>query len=214
MASDPRILSFDTSAAHCAAVLYQGGRILARARREMAKGQAEALMPMLEEVSGGFDFDAIAVCTGPGNFTGIRIAVAAARGLALSRRVPAVGVSVLESLAPATGTALVLADARQGSLYSQMFRDGAADGAPRLTDAEEIAQAAPQDWQVVGHRAAEMAERLGTTDWREVDHADLAAIARIAEARIAAGEVTRPAPLYLRAADAAPSSDPVPALLE
>lgn len=187
--------------------------MLAHAREEMSKGQAERLMPMLSDVSDGFAVDALAVCTGPGNFTGIRIAVAAARGLALSRGIPAVGVSALESLAPLQGEALVVADARQGRLYSQLFRDGQAVNAPDMLEIDEIAQAAPQCWHIVGHRAEEVAERLGSTDWREAPHADLGAIARLADGRIAAGTVERPAPLYLRPADAAVPSEAPPTLL-
>ena len=95
MRPDPTILAFDTSAAHCAAALLCAGKIEVRVD-EMARGQAEHLMPMLEEVLAAqgltwADLDAIGVGTGPGNFTGIRISVAAARGLALGLGIPAVG---------------------------------------------------------------------------------------------------------------------------
>ncbi|MEO1027236.1 MAG: tRNA (adenosine(37)-N6)-threonylcarbamoyltransferase complex dimerization subunit type 1 TsaB, partial [Pseudomonadota bacterium] len=80
-----------------------GGRIVAERYEEMKKGQAERLFPMLEAVLGEVgavweELDAIGVGTGPGNFTGIRIAVSAARGLSLSLDVPAVGVSGFEAL--------------------------------------------------------------------------------------------------------------------
>src|SRR5690606_33266093 len=95
--SDALILAFDTSAAYCAAVLLSGGTILAARHEEMLRGQAERLMPMLEEMLaaqgiGWRDVAAFAVGTGPGNFTGLRVAVAAARGLALSTGRPAFGV--------------------------------------------------------------------------------------------------------------------------
>ncbi|PJE34371.1 tRNA (adenosine(37)-N6)-threonylcarbamoyltransferase complex dimerization subunit type 1 TsaB, partial [Pseudooceanicola lipolyticus] len=88
MASDPTILAFDTSAAHCAAALLSGDRLLASHAEAMSRGQAERLLPLLEDMLdraglGWRDLDAIGVGTGPGNFTGIRIAVSAARGLAL-----------------------------------------------------------------------------------------------------------------------------------
>ena len=94
MRPDPTLLAFDTSAAHCAAALLIAGKIHTRID-EMARGQAEHLMPMLEEVLAAHglawrDLDAIGVGTGPGNFTGIRISVAAARGLALGLGCPLV----------------------------------------------------------------------------------------------------------------------------
>lgn len=104
MRPEPAILAFDTSAAHCAAALLSGDRLLALRTEPMEKGQAERLMPLLEEVLaegslGWADLDALAVGTGPGNFTGVRIAVAAARGLALALGKPALGVSRFEALA-------------------------------------------------------------------------------------------------------------------
>ena len=95
---DPVVLGFDTSAAHCAAALLRGDAILAHRHEEMGKGQAERLFPLLEDLlsEAGLtwrDLHVIGVGIGPGNFTGIRIAVAAARGLALSLGIPAIGIS-------------------------------------------------------------------------------------------------------------------------
>jgi len=120
MASDPLILAFDTSAAHCAAALLSGDRIVISTAEEMTRGQAERLMPLLQELlaEAGFtwqDLSALGVGVGPGNFTGIRIAVSAARGLALGLDVPAVGVSGCEArayLAP-VDTSITIADLHQ-----------------------------------------------------------------------------------------------------
>ena len=100
--ADPTILAFDTSGPHCAAALLLGGKIVAARFEEMPRGQAERLFPMLDEVMGEVgavweELDAIGVGIGPGNFTGIRIAVSAARGLALSLEKPAVSASLFST---------------------------------------------------------------------------------------------------------------------
>ena len=129
MASEPPlILAFDTSAARCAAALVSGGRVLAARDEAMDRGQAERLLPMLEAMLaeagvGWAALDGLAVCTGPGNFTGLRIAVAAVRGLALALGVPAVGVTAFEALAAPAGPS------RGGDRRPQ--GDGVRAGVPR-----------------------------------------------------------------------------------
>jgi tRNA threonylcarbamoyladenosine biosynthesis protein TsaB len=197
-------LAFDTSAAHCAAALLLGERVILR-EEPMEKGQAERLLPLLEEVlaEGGIgwaDLSALAVGTGPGNFTGVRIAVAAARGLALGLRIPAIGVTRLEALAHGLVRPVsVVEDARRGEIYVQNFTlDGpmpaylAAIDAPGEIFARQIGSAAAD--------SLPPAEPL------------VVAIAEIARAR-AADAPARPAPFYLRGPDATPPSDPPPAIL-
>ena len=195
MPPEALILGFDTSAAHCAAALLCGDRLVSSRVEPMEKGQAERLVPMLEEVlaEGGVgwqDLVALAVCTGPGNFTGVRIAVAAARGLALGLGVPAIGVTVLEARAAgADGPVTVVEDARRGEVYVQRFPGGAA----HLASSEAVADVAvgrdiPPRWPVAEAVARVAAGRLGTPQ-------------------------SRPAPFYLREADAALPSEPPPVIL-
>ncbi len=128
----------------------------------MDKGQAERLFALLSELLveagvGWHDLAALAVGTGPGNFTGVRIAVAAARGLALSLGIPAVGVSTLDALALSLPRPTVaILDARRDQVYVQVF--GAAPRPAALLDATASPVIAPGA-TFVGYNARMFAER-------------------------------------------------------
>lgn len=200
------VLAFDTSGPWIDMALLQGDAVLRR-REEMAKGQAERLMPLLGEVlaEGGVawgDLGALGVGTGPGNFTGIRIAVAAARGLALGLGIPAEGVRGPEALALGLGPVTVALPAPRGQVHLA-FGDSLRQADP--------AAPLPAGWpdRIVGP-GRDLLAQPGSTD---IAASPLApGIARIAARRAAPGR-PRPAPVYLRAADAAPPSDPPPAIL-
>ncbi|MFQ1699529.1 tRNA (adenosine(37)-N6)-threonylcarbamoyltransferase complex dimerization subunit type 1 TsaB [Loktanella agnita] len=198
MLPETKLIAFDTSAAHCAAALLLGDRIVTRVD-EMAKGQAEHLMPMLQDMLtaeglGWRDLDGLGVGTGPGNFTGIRIAVSAARGLALGLGKPAIGVNGFEARAFGAGypvTALIPAPRDQ--CYLQDFDAAGAAGKPVLV---------PRSSAVLSHPAApeKSADML------------IGAVARITAAQLDR-PAPRPAPLYVRNADAAPPRDSAPVIL-
>lgn len=176
----------------------------------MARGQAERLMVMLREMldEAGLawtDLDRIGVGTGPGNFTGLRIAVSAARGLALGLRVPAIGVDRFAALgfgAPAPILASV--DARAGRLYLK-----APDAAPRLCEATKLPDLIlPTGCVAVGDAAPAIAAHYGIASAAPL-HPLGTAIARIAAS---APPGARPAPLYIRPPDAGPPREPPPVI--
>jgi len=209
--SDTWVLGFDTSAAHCAAALLYGNTLIESHHEDMEKGQAERLVVMLEELLARHgiswhDLAAIGVGTGPGNFTGIRISVAAARGLALALGIPAIGVTGLEARAYGLPRPLaVVQDARRGEIYVQHFGP---DTPPELTTLEALPKDLAARMPLVGSGAALIAGAMILPEAMPFPEA----IARIAsERRTEKGP--RPAPLYLRAADATPSSDPIPVIL-
>jgi tRNA threonylcarbamoyladenosine biosynthesis protein TsaB len=193
---DSLALGFDTSAAHCAAALLRGDRILGQISKEMTKGQAERLFPLLEGLLAGAgltwrDLDVIGVGIGPGNFTGIRIAVAAARGLALSLGIPAIGVTATEAASlDLPRPCRIVLPLRADQVAWQDFGQGAGDH-PQQSAADALppgpAPALPRVPPAV-------------------------AIARIALAR-RCDPGPRPAPFYLRPADAAPARDAAPLIL-
>ena len=198
MQPEPKLIAFDTSAAHCAAALLLGDRIITRVD-DMAKGQAEHLMPMLEQMlveagAGWGDLDAIAVGIGPGNFTGIRISVSAARGLALGLGKPAIGVSGFDARAhgaPHPVTAMI--PAPRGMGYVQDFAQPGTGSHPALISLTDALF------------------RFPTVPEKSPDDL-IAAIARVAASRIGT-DTPRPAPLYVRPADAAPPRDAAPVIL-
>lgn len=180
----------------------------------MDKGQAEHLFPMLEAMLEGAgvgwsDLTAIAVGIGPGNFTGVRLSVSAARGLALGLKIPVHGVSRLEASAYSLPRpCLVALDARLGRSYLQSF-DGT-NTAPLLA-----ADAIPADLVgaatcLTGDGAGPIAAQTG------LPILPAAMTLPHAMARIAANRPppsSRPAPLYLLPADAAPPRDAPPVIL-
>ncbi|WP_209506463.1 MULTISPECIES: tRNA (adenosine(37)-N6)-threonylcarbamoyltransferase complex dimerization subunit type 1 TsaB [unclassified Ruegeria] len=195
MPSDPTILAFDTSAAHCAAALLRGGVIAVSRVEGMARGQAERLMPLLQEVltEAGCvwaDLDAIGVGIGPGNFTGIRISVSAARGLALGLGVPAVGVSGFDALIElAEAGQLPAIPAPREQVYVQLPGTG-----PCLLPLDEAEKHGPLYVCPDPALQIQAVARLAAKRWHSVS--------------------APPAPLYVRPADAAPSRDVPPVLLD
>jgi len=212
-----RLLALDTAMEACSVALWLDDSVAAARRRLMARGHAEALMPMVAEVMAEAaltygDLDAFAVSRGPGTFTGLRIGLAAARGLALAAARPLIGLSTLEVLAAAVpaeqrhGSIMAAIDARRGEIYGQGF---APDLSPLGEAAARNAEAlAGEPWRapvhVVGTAAESMAALLGEA--ATAVPGDGCPDARVA-AQLAAGRplptVGAPvAPLYLRAPDA------------
>ncbi len=216
------VLALDTATAACSVALWSDGTVLARRFATMARGHAEALMPMVEAVmaEAGLafaDLDLVATTVGPGTFTGLRVGLAAARGLALAGGLPIVGVTTLEALAHGTtpeqrrGRALAAAlDARRGEVYLQAFDAGLAPLAPPavVAPADAVLPAGPV--ALVGDGAPLVAAALERVrnDLEVLEaprYPDVAAAAALASRRFASeGAQAPPRPLYLRPPGARP----------
>lgn len=212
-----RILAFDCAGAQCAAALLADGQVLASRAVVAERGHAQLLIPLLsdllDEAGLGFsDIDRFAVTTGPGSFTGIRVALAAAHGLALSTGKPIIGVTVFEAIAaaiPAVRSRLLVAlDSRRAELFVQMFGpEGAPLGLPAMLPPEAVAEwAGPGALTLAGDAAGLVAPHLaGMIDTLPESRAaavDPVIVARLAALRPAGPP---PAPFYLRAPDAVPA---------
>jgi tRNA threonylcarbamoyladenosine biosynthesis protein TsaB len=187
-------------------------------------GKADQLISVIERLLsrqglGYGDLDLLAVNRGPGSFTGIRSAVALARGLALAAGLPVLGVTSHEALARGlarddrAGRTLIAEDARRGQVYVQAF---AADGtAETVIEARRIPAIADElwrgPWRLAGSGAHLVAAGLsGDADVRMIETVplDALAVARAAAGRLADGQAPAPGtalrPLYVRAPDAIP----------
>lgn len=204
-------LAFDTCLTACTAAVLEDDRVLVSRVEPMARGHQERLAPLVAEVMAeaelAFDrLDRIGVTVGPGSFTGLRVGLAFAKGLGAALNRPVLGVGVLEALAePFEGAATVFSvlDAKRGQVYLQAFAGGKPLMAP---DALEIATAQARLVELAGAGPALVtgtgidlvADVLPAARRVPVEHADPAAVARLAATR----SPLPPRPLYLRAPDA------------
>jgi tRNA threonylcarbamoyl adenosine modification protein YeaZ len=219
-----RVLAIDTALAACSAAVLDTvyGGIVASESLPMVRGHAEALMPLIKRVMdeaglGFADIDRVAVTTGPGSFTGLRVGIAAARGIALSADKPAVGLSTLSVYAAphlaADDQVPVIAaiDARHTHVYLQVFSPGGRSfTAPRLAALREAVLAASEAPScIVGSAAQAIADAMprGSAPPTAIDTRaapDIAWVARTG-AVVPEGQ-SPPKPQYLRAPDAQPQN--------
>lgn len=236
--NDPIILALDTSGPHCSVALRKGAHQWAMRHEDMKRGQAEKLVPLIEEMFeeegvSWSDLGLIAVGIGPGNFTGIRIGVSFARGCVLGLKIPAMGVSTFEIM---RGSVAAHKDSKEyvsvtgprDTLYMQEFFEGSPCNSPFISDwlgtginldpdtvVEFIGHHVSDIPALLQHRGSEETayQNVKAYDGRILDFAPT--IAKIAAQRWKLGETSpdRPAPLYVKAADAAPPRDPAPVIL-
>ena len=130
-----KILALETSAKSVSVAVVENGAVLASAYQNMGLTHSVTLMPLLDSMlkNAGLtakDMSLIAVAAGPGSFTGLRIGVSAAKGLAWALELPCCGVSTLEAMAENArafeGTVICAMDARRQQIYNAVFgcRDG------------------------------------------------------------------------------------------
>jgi tRNA threonylcarbamoyl adenosine modification protein YeaZ len=213
-------LAIDTSAHLCAAAVHDSASdtILAEASEDIGRGHAERLMDVIAGVlsRAGLEYSSLGkviVTVGPGSFTGIRVGLATARGIALGLGIEACGVGVLEAAAMVArqsgewdGSAPLLAilDAKRGEAYAQGF--GAAAGEPYVAPYHQfpaLLSPYPQ-WLLCGSGAPHVNAATGA-DYpvlHTLSAMPVSVIARLGASR--APSSARPEPLYLRAPDSKP----------
>lgn len=210
-----RLLALDCSAAACSAAVAENGETRAFELLRLTRGHSEVVVPMVERVLAeagrtAGEIDVVAATIGPGSFTGLRIGLAAARGLALAVGARTVPVTSLEALAHAAGPSdtplLAALDSKRGDLFCQWFdaRGRAVDEPAVRTAAEAVALAPGAVFRVAGD-AVEAVLSAATAAGHSAlvvagcDVPDARSVAAVAAARAAAGGEGPLRPLYLKA---------------
>jgi tRNA threonylcarbamoyladenosine biosynthesis protein TsaB len=207
----------DTCLAACSAAVVREGETLAWRAEATLRGHQERLAPIVRDVlaEAGLEFadvDRIGVTVGPGSFTGLRVGLAFAKGLALALGRPCVGVGSLEALAASLelsdppageGRAAAVIDAGRGRVYLQLFAGGASVSGPDILSLElaaarlvEVHGAA--DVVLTGPGASLLAGVIPGALVRQLAAPDPRAVARLA----VVAAIAPPRPLYLRPPDA------------
>src|SRR3954451_18274921 len=147
------LLAFDTSSAACTAALFDAsGQCVARADEIIGRGHAERLVPMIAELLAGRSPDRILVGVGPGSFTGIRVAIAAAHGLAIGWPAELSGMSSLALLAAGfrgEGKIAAAVLGGHGELFVQQYDAATMGAASALINAPPAEAARQIDAQVL-----------------------------------------------------------------
>jgi tRNA threonylcarbamoyladenosine biosynthesis protein TsaB len=210
------VLAFDTALAACSVGIWQGEKIVARESALMPQGHAEALMPMIERVmaAAGVTYhalDRIAVTVGPGSFTGLRVGIATARGLAMAAQKPAIGVTTTQALATAAlaergnGNALrilSIVDSKRDDVFAQVFTPAGEPESDILNlKYEALREIFPGPLVVVGDAAARALKHLAA-DAQISSAPAMCAVEHIASiASLRDVDPLGPLPVYVRAPD-------------
>jgi tRNA threonylcarbamoyl adenosine modification protein YeaZ len=197
------ILIIDTATAACSAALVDGAAVIDERHELVGRGHAERLVPMIEALLAGRRPDAVLVDCGPGSFTGVRVGLAAAHGLAIGWAVPIAGYSSTAAIAVAAGAGREIAVALEGG-HGQLFIQTFSEDPMRPLDAlrslpPDQAAAATGAFRVAGSGAAALVAARGRGE-------AIAALPRASDARLLPSPLrSLPArPIYGRDPDAKP----------
>lgn len=204
----PDLLVIETATAACSVALIRDGAVMAQLHDVVGRGHAERLIPMIAELPGGGRAGQILVDCGPGSFTGIRVGIAAARGLALGWGAAVSGFSSLPLIAAAAFSAdpvlddlAVVMEGGHGEVFMQAFARPLSEAGPFASLKPDAALAALDSRPAIGNGVHHLAARAVGLDLREaLPHAADAVLLPPAFTALPAR------PIYGRAPDAKPQA--------
>ncbi|EJN05229.1 tRNA (adenosine(37)-N6)-threonylcarbamoyltransferase complex dimerization subunit type 1 TsaB [Phyllobacterium sp. YR531] len=215
-----KLLALDTAANLCSVAIFdtETGMIVAQVSEDIGKGHAERLMALIEQAvaSAGTsirEIGKVVTSIGPGSFTGVRVGVATARGLALALRCPAIGISTLQALAFDAGEiasgrpVLAVIDARREEIYAQFFdADGNGTSDPIVAALPEVIERLA-DYEgnlVLAGSASGMVNSALDHPLDIVSTMATGTIEAFARLGMQSADLSPPSPLYLRGLDVKP----------
>lgn len=201
------VLALDTTGRDCSAALVTPTGVLARSSQPIGRGHAEHIGPQVAQLFSEADLTPaamtrIAVCTGPGSFTGLRVGIALAKGLALPRALPVIGISALDVWAASADPegmrrVMAAADIRRSQIMWQIFERGMAISAPVSGAPEQARAHLDKATQLCGSGASLITDAATQNQRGYTDPAILAWLAMNKDPALCP-----PAPLYSRPPDA------------
>ena len=209
-----KILAVDCAHEDCSAAFYDGTRVVSETIERMERGQAERLIPMVQKVlakvgASFADVESVAVTTGPGSFTGVRVGLAAADGIALAAGLPMTGVSVLDVLAwktvrehPEIQKVCLILETKRDDYYVQCFQSGAPVTDAAAMTAGEIKAFIADGYVSAGNGVARFVEENGAVPVCDVSMPTAGDVAVFAAGM--RPEKKYPQALYLREAEVTP----------
>ncbi len=211
------ILSLDSASSACSACVWRDGKVLAQVLEPMERGQDQRMMPLLidlmKQASVSFDdLDRIAVTRGPGSFTGLRIGLAAARGIGLAADKPVIGVDRFaifrEQVQQPGKKLLVVINSKRKELFIQFYATDNSISSPAMMTQEEIL-----DFLKLNPDTVVAGDAIDTALPGFVKTTQLEAVTgALLASRTAVGDLAYlPRPLYIRAPDVTIKPVPVEA---
>ena len=195
------ILSLDTTGSILSLALLEEEKVLAEQNEPLERGQAEFLMPLIQTLMTKTgkemaDLDAVAVCTGPGSFTGVRIGLAGARAFGLALDIPVWGVTAFEAACLDQKEPCVVALDTKRDDYYVAFMDEKGDfkQEPSVMTAEDLRSYLP--FKAIGDGALNLSSKIGCSIARPRFSSSVA-VGKLAFKRRSG----QPVPFYLRDAD-------------